>query len=72
MLKFGALLDAGSTGTEVVKGGMEAIIGAIPTVVEAIGTVFTAMTSNEYLTFCLASGVLGIAISKFRYLKKAA
>ena len=71
MYRFSMLLTAGDAGTEVVS-GMDAVIAAVETVTTMVGTVFTAMTSNAFLTYCLASGALGIAIGKFRSLRRAA
>lgn len=66
------LLEAGAdTGTEVAS-GMDAILTGVTTLVSMVGTVFDAMTSNAFLTYCLASAALGIAIGKFKSLRRAA
>lgn len=64
---MGVLLEAGAS-----AGGMTSIVSSVTTLVTMIGTVFTAMINNEFLTYCLASAALGIAISKFRALRRAA
>lgn len=57
---------------EVVPTVMDTIIGAVSGVISMVGTVFTAMTENPVLLFCLAAGLLPVAIGIFRSLKGAA
>ena len=71
-MKLAMFLTAGAdTGTEVAS-GMDAILTGVTTLVSMVGTVFDAMTSNAFLTYCLASAALGIAIGKFKSLRRAA
>ena len=51
---------------------MAAVITGITDVTSVLGTVFTAMTANAYCLFLLAAGVLGVGITVFRKVKKAA
>ena len=51
---------------------MDAVIAAMADVFELSGTVLTQITTNEILLFCFAAGMVGIGISTFRKLKRAA
>ena len=50
--------------------GMDAIITAVGSVLELSGTILTTITSNPILTFCFASGFVGIGISVVKRLKR--
>ena len=50
--------------------GMDTVITAVGQVLELSGTILTTITSNSILTFCFASGFVGIGISVVRRLKR--
>lgn len=49
---------------------MDAIITAVGEVLELSGTILTTITSNPILTFCFATGFVGIGISVVKRLKR--
>lgn len=52
--------------------GMDAILGQITNITTVVGNVFTLITSNAYLAFFAAVGLIIAAVKIFRKLKKAA
>lgn len=50
--------------------GMDTVITAVGQVLELSGTILTTITSNPILTFCFASGFVGIGVSVVRRLKR--
>lgn len=51
---------------------MSAILSSMDTVTTLMGNIFTLMTANAYLTVFLAAGLVGVGISIFRRVKRAA
>ena len=52
--------------------GIDAILAQIANITTVVGNVFTLITSNAYLAFFAAVGLIVAAIKIFRKLKKAA
>lgn len=52
--------------------GITAITGAVSTITTMVGDVFSTITGNALLCVFAAAGLLGVGISVFRRLKRAA
>ena len=52
--------------------GIDAILAQIANITTVVGNVFTLITSNAYLCFFAAVGLIVAAVKIFRKLKKAA
>lgn len=57
---------------EPVVSGMDAIIAQISNLTSVVGNVFSLITSNAYLAYFAAVGLVIAAVRIFRKLKKAA
>ena len=61
-----------SDGTETTTSGFDAVIGSMDTLGTLMQKVWTLMTSNALLTLFLAVALLGVGVSVFRMIKRAA
>lgn len=52
--------------------GLAALLGGTTTITTMVGDVFSIITSNPLLCVFAAAGLLGVGISIFRRLKRAA
>lgn len=56
----------------VAATGMETILGATDTVTTLVGNVFDMITGNPLLVVFVAAGLIGVGVSAFKRIKKAA
>ena len=74
VMAFSALMSVAcfASDGEPAATGMDAVIGSMDTLGTLMTKVWTLMTSNALLTLFLAVALLGVGVSVFRMIKRAA